>query len=524
MIDDLRSLPDGTHLECDLCVVGAGAAGISIARQFLGGQVSVLLVESGGFGFEESTQALYEFENAGLPRTRDTRFRIFGGTTSAWDGRCAMLSASDFPSRPWLPHSGWPITEADLRPYRVAAHDACGLAHDDLPARFANGVGAAAPTLHPDKLRSHLWQFGPGGPKRFGEMHRAELAASRNVDVLLHANVTRLDANSAASAVETIHLRTLEGKSASVRARYTVLCAGGIENARLLLLSNNVVPAGLGNGRDLVGRFLMDHPRQVAGTILARDPFRFADAFLAHRLPDGTRLLPGVELAPALQAQEGLLTCGALFFAQTAGESGTDALRRLLGRSGPAPQSVGLLQDIGRVMADLDEILVNTRRRVLSPAKESVTTPQVITMLCDVEQSPNPASRVTLGQGRDSLGLRKARVEWRVTDAERRTVRALAFAAGEEFGRLNLGRVRVDDALIEADGPPEFVEAHHHMGTTRMASSPVDGVVNPNGKVFGIDNLYVAGSSVFSTSGHVNPTLTLVSLSLRLADHLRSRV
>lgn len=523
MIDDLRLQQDGTTFECDVCIIGAGAAGISIARRFLGGRQSVLVLESGGLGFEESTQALYAFENAGLPRSRDTRFRLFGGTTAAWDGRCAMLSEVDFSPRPWLAHSGWPIGAADLLPYSLAAHGACGLASDDLPTQFARGVGRAFPALAPDKLRLHLWQFGPGGPKRFGTAHREDFESSRNVHVLLHANATRIEAAPGGAAVEAVRIQTLEGKQARVRARFVVLCAGGIENARLLLLSNDVAAAGLGNSRDLVGRFLMDHPRRVAGTIVARDPYRFADAFLSHRLPDGTRLLPGVELSPDLQARQGLLNCGALFFAQTSGESGTAALRRLLGRPEGDSQPGGLLRDVARVMTDLDEVLINARRKVLEPAKEQVSTPQVVTMLCDVEQSPNPASRVTLARDRDALGLNQARIEWQVTEAERRTVRAITVAVGEEFGRLGLGRVRLDEALVPEEGPPDFTEAHHHMGTTRMASDPSQGVVSPDGQVFGIANPYVAGSSVFPTSGHVNPTLTLVALSLRLADHLASQ-
>ena len=524
MIQDLRDAENGATFECDLCVIGAGAAGITIARQFLGRRASVLLLESGGLDFEEGTQQLYEFENIGLPRHRDTRYRFFGGTTNAWDGRCAPLSEADFRPRPWVAHSGWPLTAADLQPYTAAAHEACGLTMREYGAPLAAALDAALPPVDPATLTPHFWQFSPDGPRRFGPTHRAELAASNNVRVLLHANATNLQATSNGASVEFVDIRTLEGLSARVRSRFVVLCCGGVENARLLLLSNTVAPRGLGNDRDLVGRFLMDHPRGVCAEVVARDNYEFQDIFSIYRHETGARVLLGFELGQQVQAEEGLLNCGALFFQTDDEESGTLALLRLLGRPVGKPQTSALAQDVWRVMADLDEVVINARRRVLQPGRDLFIQPRYITMLCDGEQAPNPESRVTLSRERDALGLNQARIDWRVTDQERRTMRALTMAVGHEFGRLNLARMRVGEWLVEHAGSGMYHEAHHHMGTTRMGASPTTGVVTADARVFGVDNLYVAGSSVFPTSGHVNPTLTLVTLSLRLADHLMSRV
>lgn len=524
MIQDLRQAEDGTTFECDLCIVGAGAAGITIACQFIGRRVSVLLLESSGLEFEEDSQALQAFENLGLPRTRDTRYRYFGGTTNAWDGRCAPLSAGDFAVRSWVPHSGWPLTPADLQPYTAAAHGACGLRTTQYGSQLAASLGAALLPLDPSKVNSHFWQFNPDGPYRFGPRHMAELAASSNVRVLLHANATNLQAAPDGGMVDSIDIRTLEGRTGRVRARFVVLCGGGIENARLLLLSNTVNRNGLGNGRDLVGRFLMDHPRRVCAEVLPHDAYAFQDMFSAYRSREGARVVLGVELAPALQEKEGLLGCGALFYYTDDELSGTLALHRLLGGAETSEQASDLVRDVWRVMADLDEVVINVRRRVLRPGKDVLIRPRTVTMLCDVEQAPNPESRVTLSRARDALGCSQARVDWRVTDQERRTMRALTLAVGEEFGRLDFARTRLGDWLAAPTGSATYHEAHHHMGTTRMADSPSTGVVSPNGQVFGLDNLYVAGSSVFPTSGHVNPTLTILMLSLRLADHLLARV
>ena len=526
MIDDLRSVLDGTAFPCDLCVIGAGAAGIAIARRFAGHRASVVVLESGGFELESATQQLYDFENVGLPRSPLTRLRYFGGTTGEWDNRCAPLSASDFAPRPWIDHSGWPLSLDELEPYYAAAHDVCGLKLNVYDESLPAILDARMPSLDGSKLRNQFWQFSPGPPVRFGTAYRQELAASTTVRVLLHANATNIQVTPNGTAVEHVEARTLEGVTVRIRPRFVVLCCGGIENARLLLLSNRVEPQGLGNRRDLVGRYFMEHPRTECGVVAARDPYWLETTYSGYWRPppDGAHFLAGVALSPAAQAREEVLSCAAVFNYDEP-FSGTEALRRLFHRaSGGDSTAQDIARDVWRAMDDLGEVVINARRKFLLPGRDIYRRPQAITMTCDVEQAPNPDSRVTLSSERDALGQPRARIDWRITDLERRTVQALATAIGEEFGRLNVGRVKLPEWLIDRHAPAAFREVHHHMGTTRMAPGPESGVVSRDSQVFGIANLYVAGSSVFPTGGHVNPTLTIVALSLRLADHLASQL
>ncbi len=527
MIDDLRALQDGTILECDLCIIGAGAAGIALAREFIGRSYSVLLLESGGLEFEAETQRLYDFENVGLSRSSETRMRYFGGTTNVWEGRCALLSDADFRPRPWVADSGWPLSSADLEPYYGAAHTVCHLALNTYRQKVGPLLGGWTPAFDRSKLKNQFWQFGPASTTRFGVDYRGDLAKSANVRVLLHANATNLQLSPNAAAVEHVDIRTLDGLTARVRARFVVLACGGIENARLLLLSNGVEPHGLGNRHDLVGRYFMEHPRSVCADIVARDDYQFETTYSGYWHPSGAHFLMGVALSPAAQARDELMSCAAIFEYDEASNSGTRALQRLLHRGGAEDADTtadAMLRDVWRVMTDLDEVVVNGRRKVLLPGKDVYIRPQRITMTCDVEQAPNPDSRVTLSRERDALGLNKARLDWRISERERRTVAAFARAVGEEFGRLNIARVRLADELTDPSLPGQWEEAHHHMGTTRMASMPQNGVVSRDCQVFGTSNLYVAGSSVFPTTGFVNPTLTIIALALRLADHLRSRL
>jgi choline dehydrogenase-like flavoprotein len=523
MLTDFDSLQEGQSLDCDLCIIGGGAAGITIAREFIGSSKTVLLLESGGLDYESATQALYDFENLGLPRIRDTRFRFFGGTTNVWDSRCAELGAIDFAKREWVSESGWPIGIDALAPFSAKAHDVANLRELAIGDQLASILGVPELGLDTQKVRPHFWQYPPGQPVRFGIAYRQQLAQAANVNVLLHANATNIQTAASGREVAQVDIRSLSGRRGRVRARRYVLCCGGIENARLLLASNTVNRYGLGNERDLVGRYLMEHPRAVCADVAAADPYWFRRTFSGYWRPsDGAHFVLGLDLAPELQREKGLLNCGALFYYEDDPASGTKALLRLLGRENIEQSAAQMLSDVRKVMADIGEVVTNARGQVLEPGKDNVVRTKRITVTCDVEQAPNPASRVTLSRNRDALGIPLSRIDWRVSDAERRTILAMMTAVGEDFGRLGRARLRLADWLTDAEAENPYREVHHHIGTTRMSDSAATGVVNADLRLHGVANLYVAGSSVFPTSGHVNPTLTILTLAYRLADHLRS--
>ena len=335
--------------------------------------------------------------------------------------------------------------------------------------------------------------------------------------MLLHANVTNIDTDKTGSTVTGLHVAALNGKKTRIKARRYVLACGGMENARLLLVSNRVQPKGLGNRHDLVGRFFMDHPIARCGTVEMADVDHLLDTY-ANRFFEGTRYRPGLAIGEEVQRQEKVLNAAATFETEEDTPSAITAGKELFLalKEGRIPEDSG--EKIRRVISDLDDATSYLLCRVRAKAKCTTTVPHLRTRL---EQAPNPDSRLTLSQERDALGVPRLRLDWRLTELERRTVRALAMTIGSEFGRLKIGRVKLSNWLLE-DVPPEWIGgSFHHMGTTRMADNPKLGVVNRDCRVHGIANLYVAGSSIFPTSGFVNPTLTIVALALRLADHLR---
>ena len=257
---DARSVPDGSRVVADVCIIGAGAAGITLARELTRRATSVVVLESGFLESDVDTQALYDGDTRGLayfPLGEDrTRTRQFGGSTNQWTGECRPLDALDFEARDWVPDSGWPFGLDELRPWYEQAQTVCELS--------PSGYGAAdwpphARPLAPgdDRIVPVAIQFSP--PTRFGVAYRDELSASANAMVYLGANVVDLETSRSPTSVDTARVACLDGRRFTVAARTFVLATGGIENARLLLAANGVHRAGLGNEHDLVGRYFMEH-------------------------------------------------------------------------------------------------------------------------------------------------------------------------------------------------------------------------------------------------------------------------
>lgn len=506
---DIRTLENGSEIDGDLCIVGAGAAGISIAREWIGSNQRVLLLEGGGFEYDLRMQELYRGEMVGLPYypLHVARLHYFGGTTGHWSGFCSNFDPIDFEERPWVPHSGWPFSRTELDPYYTRAHAALQLGpYEYDAAEWQRRDPRLIPfPLEAARVWTKIWQFSP--PVRFGSEYRESIVSAQDLHLYTHANVCELEVNEAVRAVESVRVRTLEGREYRVRARRFVLACSTIQNARLLLASNRRASAGLGNQHDLVGRYFMEHLEMPSGALVTLgDP---APSTTMYAYPPGPTRARG-ELAVSAEVQR--------------------EHRMLNATVSLAP---GSLEE--RAMSTFQwatpavvEGLRNRRRSDGGSTPDAAPDPaphRIFHLHTRQEQAPNPASRVTLSNERDEMGMPRVRLDWRLTELDRRSFREFYQVLGAELGRSGLGRVRMNDWLLDpVDGPwPDSLGGGwHHMGTTRMHPNPREGVVDVNSRVHGVENLYVAGASVFPTAGSVNPTLTLVALSLRLSDHLKS--
>jgi choline dehydrogenase-like flavoprotein len=535
MFIDARRVMTGALIEADICIVGAGAAGITLAQEFAGSPVTVCLLESGDLDFNWQTQSLYTGANVGL-RYFDLdvcQIRYFGGNTNAWGGWCRPFDAIDFSHRSWVPNSGWPFPAAELRHYYREAHALCQIAGDDYdPGRAAAEIGHARARLlpfDPRKLETSVYRF--SAPTRFGQVYREAVRKAANIRCYLNANVLKIRTTDDARTATELSVGTLSGTRFSVTAKHFVLAAGGIENTRLLLLSNDVVANGLGNQNDLVGRFFMEHPhtkrRLIARARAMPSAFyglTFRDRALSARL----------SLPVALQEQEELLNYSGNIHPVYFGHNtpGWLAFRKLVLSIDSARQSDPYVRfpPYGRRGLTLSEVFDIARQfdRVTLAAFLQYFQPDRFisgfVLESKSEQAPNPDSRVSLDHARDAFGLNRVKLDWRMLPIDRRTVVRAEEIIGEELQRLGIGTLApLDPAEIEG-WPTNLEGGWHQIGTTRANDDPKRGVVDANGKMHGMANLFVAGSSVFPTGGAAPPTLTIVAMALRLAGHLRRKL
>ena len=498
MFLDAHNVESGRTLEADLCIIGSGAAGLTVARALAGTSLKVCLLESGGLDPDAKTQDLYDAELTGVPYfmpLRACRQRYFGGSTNCWTGWCRPLDPIDFEKRDGVPHSGWPFDREHLDPWYAQAQKVCGLNAYTYEAESWAGKDAQPLPMDPTRVVSGVFQL--SAPARFGTIYRAEINAAANVEVLLHATVKELVTTPEGERLDHLEVATLAGSTFYVKARATVLAAGGIENARLLLLSDRTHTSGLCNEHDLVGRYFMEHPHLYRfGTVFVTPPKNDRGAFYRLR-PVGKQcsVIGTLIIAPEELRRRKLLNFTATLEHFTSHEV--------------------------RAAAKEDEVYRDIVQSLPLPWQRARRGPPgyMAHLNSRFEQAPNPESRVTLVDKRDALGQRKARLHWALTDTDYRTATEALQLLGREFGFTDTGRLRLDENHYR----PEtwtFAGGPHHMGTTRMHSDPKQGVVDRNCKSHALSNLYIAGSSVFPTGGSANPTLTIVAMALRLADHL----
>ena len=544
MLLDTKRLRSGAVIESEVCIVGGGVAGITLALELGRAGIGVTLLESGGLSRDEDTSDLFKGTSAGVPYdfAEGTRSRFLGGSSNCWGGFCRPWDEQAFEAREWVDASGWPIGRAELDACYTRAHSVLKVPAENYRPEYwigshqavgAAGLaqGAAQPhrlPVDPRNVEEILSQFSP--PLRFGKAYRSELEESRHVSVYLWANATEIQCNPWASAVEGIQVKTLSGVTATFRARHFVLAAGGIENPRLLLASRRQQAEGLGNGYDLVGRYFQDHPRIFNGAVEFVDQYRHNPLYdikfhcIAEDLTiAGARISGQLRLPFEVQRRERLLDAQVWFRSLYAGE--TEEVVRSLYRCrqrlhGKRSLTTGLAHDLKSILTRPRDALGYT----LAHFSASRRLVRSVTMEMILEPEPNRDSRVQLADEVDALGMRRVSIDWRLTDAAVRTVDRTFELIARELEERRIATVRLDQPLRVRGWPPDLEGTYHHMGTTRMHDSPRQGVVDRDCRLHGVDNLYLAGSSVFPTTSSNHPTMTLAALALRLADKLVGRI
>jgi len=543
-IVDARSVPENETLETDVCIVGTGVAGIALARELMGQEFRVCLLESGDLKFNQDTQSLCVGESIGHPYfpLHEARARFFGGSANFWDidigenrigVRLRPLDPIDFEERDWVPYSGWPFNKSALEPFYDRAQTICQIEPSTYDVKdWEEPEKAPRLPFRPGSVETVIFKFGRRDlftrDYAYEVTHRAE-----NILTFLFANAIGIETDEAARRVTRLRVACLEGNRFDVTAKLFILAAGGIETPRLLLLSNRIQNVGLGNQHDLVGRFFMEHLHFWSGFYIPSKPSVYESAGL-YKSIRGVKQVPIVgklALTEGELRRHRLLNQNFQLFPRrisysrlypdirSEGVIALQAVRSAL-RSGRIPS--GLMTHLGNVVRGIDDIALNglgrIRRKVHAMMANSDRI-QAFRLAHMAEQIPNPESRVTLSADRDCLGLNRVQLNWQLSPIDILSTVRTQQILDAELRRAGLGRLWIE--MRDATPPPGLHGGYHHMGTTRMHVNPHHGVVDENCRVHGISNLFIAGPSVFPTGGYANPTLTTVALAVRLADHVK---
>lgn len=537
MLFDSRRQDNGAVIASNICIVGAGPAGVAVATELLNSGYSVTLLESGGID-RDATElgrpaTTTQFAgHAGLWTTRQ-----FGGNANLWHVnpgpgahflRLVPLTAGDMEQRDWIPDSGWPISHADLKSHYERTQTWFGL--DQRSYDGADWASEAQPELSLDDtgIRTNVYQF--ADRNQLLKTWRDAIDASDNVNLYHHATAFELETDPDSGRVTQVHAHSAPGRRISFAADLFVLAQGGLHNPQLLLASTQHQEKGVGNAHDVVGRYYMDHPLLFGGTFTPYARGLINQMGLYDLLVrDGIGSMGHLQLSDETLRSEECGNISVMLFPRAhmtpRRDEGFHASQRL--RRSLKDRSLFSAGDIFTALRGIDGVAQQYYERLVKPVSNVgvggwVNLPDPASrfthfeVLHQAEQPPRWENRVQLANERDAHGQRRIEVIWHWPESDVELIHKAQDILTRELRRAGLGE-------FAAERPVEIKTSSttHFMGTTRMHADPRKGVVDANCQVHGVDNLYIAGSSVFTTGGFANPTLTIVALSLRIADRIK---
>ena len=508
---DARLLDDQSVIEGDICIIGAGAAGISIALDWVNTPYKVVLLEGGGFEYDDRVQELYNGKLTGHPYypMKASRLHYFGGSTGHWGGMCSVFDDIDFVKRDWVENSGWPIKREDIAPFYPKAHDILDLGPFEWDVEYweKQNLTYVSLPLNKDVIWSKMWHFSP--PTRFGTKYKDAVVSAKNIHLYTYANVVDITGTENIASIKEVTVKNYAGKQHTVKAKHFILACCSIQNSRILLACNKQAPNGLGNNNDLVGRYFMEHAEIKTGELW----LNHVDPLELYKMDSSTKVRAELALSAKKQEELKVLNC-------------TISLMPLEMSKNTIP-SVKLWsnEDPRKSLDSLHKYSKLDKRNFIEKVF-SKSIFQSYGLFTRAEQLPNPNSRVVLSNEKDELGMPRANLFWALSPIDKKTVFTINKVLGQQIGAAGLGRVKLADFLLDNDeNLPDYTSGGwHHIGTTRMSDDPKTGVVDANCKVHGIDNFYIAGASCYPTGGAVNPTLTCVAISLRLSDFVKKQM
>lgn len=548
---DARKLLHEQVVESDVCIIGAGPAGTTLAREFLDSGIQVSLLESGGDKFDSKAHQLSKGTLSGelYEALESTHLRQIGGTANNWilqmtdnqyGYRYTPLDEIDFEPREGLPYSGWPIRKADLDPYYARVQEVCEIGPYQYSAEYWAKDEMLTLPLSPDKAYNSVFLFGP--TKKFTKDFPGQIATSQNVDIYAHATVVELLSSEDGSKIERALVRTFEGKEIYFAAKQFIISANALQTPRLLLNSKRHHPNGIGNQYDNVGRYYMDHNLVPSGNFVPHDP-SFINKLRFYDMQGivGASVLGKLNLSPKIMRKEGLRNFAAMLFPMPWSDSDLNAMNsvsalklHLMFNFTHFPDNLGkhllnIFRGRNRLFRAVYEsirydvpILLGLGRGGWSRIANNEKKYNRLELLALIEQSPSPDNRVTLTDEKDELGCPRIKLHYTWNPQDIASIARAQKIMAEALVETGLGSY--EPPKLPTESVKTLTGTHHMMGTTRMSDDPRHGVVDRDCRVHGVENLYIAGSATFPTGGYANPTLTNLALSIRVADRVKEAV
>jgi len=509
MLINTLELPDNSLIEADVVIIGAGIAGISIARELKHRVNTVCVLESGGEQVDARTQALYGGSGSLSVAQQEllnldgyllsSRIRAFGGSGNIWGAKVSVLDAMDLEARPWVPYSGWPLDLAQLEPFyertarllKIPPFSNVGVAGGDQERSPISEI----PDFE-ESIRQYTNLTGRRATLDYQEFKQS-ITDVPNINVYLYANIVDIELAEGGKAVHKLGIACLNGRHHTARAPTYILATGGLENARLLLNSNRMVSKGIANEHDQVGRFFTGHLgfSHPSGGIFLNYSTKLLERYFSYRRDTPHSI---ISLSPLAQREQKVPQFGIY-------------ISRLRGKHNAIDSNAM------QMARTIDQALIP--RPVLSDG--------LVENFFGAEHLPNPESRVLLANEKDELGVRKLELKWSLEEQDILNLNRGIDLFSRDLGRFSQGRVKFGFNLsnpdVWEDAFKRVRRSRHHIGTTRMHTDPRQGVVDINCQLHSVENMFIAGSSVFPTMGGLaNPTFTIIALALRLSDHLKS--
>lgn len=505
MFKDLEQLSVDNPLTYDVCVIGSGPAGISVAKKLFKTDYKIAILESGGIEPEDDYQELNNGNNSGPSYLSlySSRLRCFGGAGKLWAGHCAPFSSDDFEKKQFNTLSGWPISINDLEKYYVEAAKLLGISYEKFYDKNVFGKSFLENSFKElksenDFLTTNLLQVSSEKNRDLAEKFRAYFKSSKNTDVIFHSTVTKLNLEKDTRSVKSVSIADLKNNKAILKAKIFILACGALENPRLLLSSNELLREGIGNSTGFVGSCFMSHPgiENVAEIYKNNEKCLTKDKNNKHKF----------------------------FFEVSSKERLNQKILRHSVSLKPSNNSQHSSENNSESFKFLNYI--KSLKKILCEIKPGgKSSPKDWDLAIGLEQPPRLSNRLKLSNTKDNLGVPIIDIYWNnLSVIEKDTVTKSAKTIARVLGFHNTGKVKFKKELLNGESFKIDDPINHHIGTTRMSNSYKTGVVDKNCKVFGVSNLYIAGSSVFTTSSIVNPTYTIVALSLRLGDYIKKNI